>query len=232
MNIKRKDNTVSAKEYYHWGNFDKTTYESLIIEKRIAGTTDTKYSLEFRSQPEEYPLGHKSERLAERKDIMDAVLKDANINIDPNNIDWIGHLNIAKISIISIEVERSTLCYSNRLCKVHLANSVSAKVIVPNNFLQKYLYIEYETKDCANEHLKICVRYKLDYQKIEEDWKQAEYPSYWGFTTLGELEKLEIQLSSDIDELENKLIDIRNTIQHIRIHRPEIYYTWLYGSSD
>lgn len=203
MNVKRKNNSVPVVKTWK-ENYWRRSYDSLTIEE-LMEEADVKYFLNFCSPSSEsevgYPIKYRYTLLDGNKWIMSAILKDASINISPDNINWRNRLYMSEALKIRTQISRDTVYFSQKPFIMDKSGTMSIKIVVPSNFIEKYLYIEYEVKHAKKLEIELC--YQLDYQKIEEDWRMNYCPLYWGFTK-------EQKLKMYVDEFRNhfnELID-------------------------
>ena len=140
----------------------------------------TKYYLRF-SCIEGHPIRYERKILPKNKKLTDLILELANIKTDPAEIVWVNYLNPNDIlpNTAKVEIPQFVAMQSNKKCVIDDWDSGSIEVKVPDNFLQKYMYIEFEVTDCS--YLEIVTFYKFDEDKVTDDWIKAGYPLNWGF---------------------------------------------------
>ena len=170
--------TKGAKEYKH------DCDNNLTITNPHNKTNGMRYFVKFVSHNTKsdfcYPIKYKSKWLPKEKNIVDAILKDLGGTLEPNDVNWVSCLNFSVSLSVKVELPQFFAMMSNRQIVVDGWNSAVIEVVVPDNFLEKYLYLEYECRN--NEKPEIVVRYRLEWKEIIKDWKSAGYPICWGFS--------------------------------------------------
>ena len=150
-----------------------------------------------------YPIRYKSKWLPKEKSIVDAILKDLGGKLESDDVSWVSCLNFSVNLSVKVELLQYFAMVSNRQLVVDGWNSATIEVVVPDNFLEKYLYLEYEYRN--NEKPEIVVRYRLECREIIKDWKSAGYSTFWGFSEEEEKEARRKDIEKDIDALETTL---------------------------